>query len=773
MTMRKIRNMKRYMTKYLALTGALLMLASLSGCQLDEPVIPAEELYIRGFIKKYGLIDPTQDFSSAMQTNITLSLPDRASVVNVYAQMGSELYRVGCFAELEGTVTLPVDVSEATETIVVDVDGVRYNTVPGGSIDVKSGAPAVASRAGNARDLSESELKELWIDPYKWTSVTTKNGETGKTYDAEGNPRQIIFITKDGTISHEEDPKDKDGDNNYSVDTNNPSVIRKDGIDTRYFNVAKAGHIGENLFGDKTHETVLGANSGSTNPGEVSNTFNGSNVRFLIKNNDDALAAYRFVFRTASKNKGKVRVVLLGQQKTNGSTDNGVYIFLDSHNLNVDADIEHKATLNTDTKDKYTEWELRTELMPRGYYELIIWGVDSEANFDDDQTCGNWGYMSMSRMKTANDMSWILACEDLGTTDDFDFNDVVFSIEAVNTNTAAVKLGVIQWQVVDNTNEGGTVIRKTNVPASREVVDEAGTNEYKTQVKVKALAAGGTLPIWLHFREEDGNTGTGTDYIVCPQYNDGIRGCLKNASEVAATEESQEKANADVTSCSEWHRWFGINKSTTMLNTGTYRHISETSSVTFMTKNVFSLENFCYLKFKVDETQNLPYYFHEDVDLDPWSQKVLQWKWQKEHSQAVTFGFFITVYKPTVSDSSTEINGKEPQNTTDPNYSHVVSKGLPGLPPQMFLIPDCDPMTDTGKSSTVNGWRWPCERVDITNVYPNFTKWVEKATDYYGINWFMLPKTGVTNENVLFYPRDAASQNAYQPFDPFASGSSN
>lgn len=755
------------MTKYLALTGALLMLASLSGCQLDEPVIPAEELYIRGFIKKYGLIDPTQDFSSAMQTTVTLNLPNKASVVNVYAQMGEELYRVGCFADLEGTVNLPVDVSEATETILVDVDGVRYYTVPGGSIDVKSGAPAVASRAGNTRDLSEAEIKGLWIDPYEWTEKTKKNGETGKAYD--DGARRVIFIDSLGHISNNELNADKDQSNTYS----GGGIVGKDGLNTRYFNVATAGHIGENLFGDKTHETVLGVNSGTTNPGEVGNTFNGSNVRFLIKNNDNALAAYRFVFRTASKNKGKVRVVLLGQQKTNGSTDKGVYIFLDSDNLNVEADIEHNATLNTDTKDKFTEWELRTELMPRGYYELIIWGVDSEENFDGDQTCGNWGYMSMSRMKTAKDMKWILACEDLGTTDDFDFNDVVFSIEAVNTNTAAVKLGVIQWQVVDNTNEGGTVIRPNNAPASREVVDEAETNEYKTQVKVTALAAGGTLPIWLHFREEDGSTGTGTDYIVCPQYNDGIRGCLKKASDVAATEESQEKANADVTSCSEWHRWFGINNSTTMLNTGTYRHISNTSSVTFMTKNVFTLENFSYLKFKVDETQELPYYFHEDVDLDPWSQKVLQWKWQQEHSQAVTFGFFITVYKPNVSGSSTEINGKEPQNTTDTNYSHVVSKGLPGLPPQMFLIPDCDPLTDTGKSSTVNGWRWPCERVDITNVYPNFTKWVEKATDYYGINWFMLPKTGVTNESVLFYPRDAASQNAYQPFDPSASGSSN
>lgn len=768
--------MKRYMTKFLALTGGLLMLGSLSGCQLDDPVIPAEELYIRGFIKKYGLIDPTQDFSSAVQTTITLDIPGKASVVNVYAMMGDGLYRVGCFAELQGTVSLPVDVSEATETIVVDVDGVRYYTTQNGHVEVKSGSSAVASRAAGDEhlisdtQLTDEKLKAMWINPAEFKAIN-KNGETEEAYAL--GVRKPIVIDENGKMS---------GGALTTVDGKN------------YFDVSKAAHIGAKLPGGEKKYTT-----DNNNANEIRNTAIGSNVTFLIENRDTTLSSYRFTFRTASKNDAEVRVVLLGQQQSVNDDTNapnpGVYIFMNSENLKVEKKFGTLDNVDLNENEKYTEWEVVCpKMMPKGYYELIVIGVKATENVGLDMTCGNWGYMSMSRMKTATDMSWILACEDLGTTDDFDFNDVVFSIKAVNTNTAAIKLGVVQWQVVDNTGmwnkntgEGGTFIHPVNAPASRDG-DIPVNSDKKTMVKVTALASGGTLPIWLHFREEEGETGTGTDYIVCPGY-DGKRGPLREVfkkddangtKEVAdwiSEEESNEKNGKE---CSEWHRWFGINDSKTMLNTGTYRHISETKSVTFYTNNVFSLKNFCYLKFMVtgDSEDNLPYYFH-DTNLDPWSQKVLQWKWQQEHSQEVTFGFFLTVYKPVVTDSYDYIADKDPtaNSTTvknkNNNEAHLLSKSLEGLPPQMFLIPDCDPITDAGKTSAVKGWRWPCERVTITDIYPNFSNWVESATDYYGINWFMLPQKGLGNENVLFYPRDAASQNAYQPFNPFASGSSN
>lgn len=96
---------------------------------------------------------------------------------------------------------------------------------------------------------------------------------------------------------------------------------------------------------------------------------------------------------------------------------------------------------------------------------------------------------------------WIVAAEDLGALDDFDFNDVVFEVEHVSGQKTAT---------------------------------------------IKALAAGGTLPIWLQFNDADKGWITvhpdGTGYDITD-------------------------ATLDY---NEWHTWFadGNISSNTMINTG-------------------------------------------------------------------------------------------------------------------------------------------------------------------------------------------------------------
>lgn len=712
--------MKRYIGKYLVLLCGLLALAPMSGCKLDDPEIPVEELFLRNFIKEYGLIDPNQDFSSAEQTNVTLHLPSRASTVNVYAQVGDSYYRVGCFADLKGTVKVPVDVSEATEGILLDIDGVRYNTMRDGVVYVKSAVHT-------ARIVPDpyAEVKSLWIDPAEWNSVTAINGETEETVGA----RVPVVIGNDGKMT---------GSGLFAVG------------EDKYFDVTKTAYVGENLE-KGSRRTKLGDHN---NLGEVGNTSDGTNVRFLIDNTDNTLSAYRFIFRTASRNDAKVRVVILGQHKSKDD-DEGLYVFMDSGDLTIESNQDGSSgsgTYDTSVGGKYTEWEIRTELMPKGKYELIIMGVESTRNADGNQYCGNWGFMRIDRLKTATDMRWILACEDLGTTDDFDFNDVVLSVEAINTNRAALDLNVLQWQVVENLpgDNGGTVLHKA---PSRDDSDANINSENLIQLKVTALAAGGTLPIWLHFREKDG-----TDYLVLPwDYKESDpkgNWCLKEAKSLAKQEVDNEKAGSGPDLCGEWHRWFGIDNSTDMLNTGLEKH-RDGKSVIFYTSNEFSLENFCYLKFDV-EVKDGTSYPYLDGNQDPWAQKVLEWQWQQAHSQEVTFGFFLTVYHPLV-------NGTESISDKDTMKGHILSKSLPGLPPQMMLLPDCNPLRGSGYVED-HGWMWPCERVRITKVYPNFSNWVGESNSFLGVNWFMIPQAGILDSDKLLYPRDPDRQKAFEPF---------
>lgn len=737
--------MKRYIGKYLMLLGGLFALAPMSGCKLEDPVIPTEELYLRNFIKKYGLIDPTQDFSSAVQTNVTLNLPSRASTVNVFAQVGDLYYRVGCFADLMGSVTLPVDVSEATVSMLLDVDGVRYYTVPDGVVDVKSTFSTASVPAS-------SDLTKLWIND--WAKTTRTNGETGVAYNSA---RQSVIINNDGSMG-------------------GPLV------DDEFIDVRATAHVGKNLANEAiTDYTKLGEKDLSANPNkfsgqwcyndcEVGNTHVGSNVYFRIENRDDVLSSYRFTFRTASRNDASVRAVILGRCLADDGTLSAVKLFMDSQALEVESNYkgQNTGTYNTDETDNYTEWEVRTDVMPKGEYQLIIIGVDAKENeVTKQEYCGNWGFMKISRLTTSKDMRWILACEDLGTTDDFDFNDVVLSIEAVNTNRAAVNLGVAQWQVVEIGNDNGFVLGPTDSQSKAPSRADADVNsENLTQLTVTALAAGGTLPIWLHFREPGG-----VDYLVLPKHydkdNPKANGCLKVATQWAAQEVDHENNGFTLEQdCGEWHRWFGINNSTDMLNTGVERHRKGTS-VTFYTSKIFTLENFCFLQFVTEDKDpsslegdqdktTFPSFPYLKGDQDEWAQKVLQWQWQQEHSQEVTYGFFLTVYHPLV-DGTESISDEEAMK------GHILSKTLPGLPPQMIMLPDCNPLRSSGYIVDY-GWMWPCERVDITDVYPVFKEWVEDGTSISGFNWFIVPKAGIVAQDNKLYPRDPALQEAYVPF---------
>lgn len=731
--------MKRYIGKYLVLLGGLLALAPMSGCKLDDPEIPVEELYLRNFIKKYGLIDPTQDFSSAKQVNVTLNIPDEARLVNIYAQVGDDYYRVGCFADLGGTVTVPVDVSEATETMMVDVDGVRYYTEPNGTVDVISGETAARSRSLPGEDIED--LKELWIED--WDNVTKTNGETSDYYASNpGNARKKITISNGGKT-------------------------KVDGSEIKYFSVKDCAYVGGNLEKTKFDKiegskyTKLGEIDNSSNRNvlsgawcynaeEVGNTHLGTNIHFRIVNNDDKLSAYKFTFRTASRNNAKVRVAMLGKYKTESGYSK-VMVFMDSKNLTVKSNYKgtgstQLGTYDTSKPDQFTEWEIRTDVMPEGEYQLIIMGMESTPNTVTNQEyCGNWGFMTLERLKTATDMRWILACEDLGTTDDFDFNDVVFSIEAVNTNKAAISLGVAQWQVIEVNNDGGFVLHPDNSRGTQSRAisrdgENTGGNTVKTQVRVTALAAGGMLPIWLHYRETNG-----TDYLVCP----GCENPLQEVNSIAEDEVASDNNNAQLgVNCNEWHRWFvGHYKSSEMLNTGYEKH-AEGRSVIFYTNTVFTLENFCYIQYAVNSADG---YKPLEGNQDPWAEKVNRWLWIQENSQAVTYGFFLTVYHPLVGQ----------ENPNKGSKGHILLKTTEGLPPQMFLIPDCNPMRVSGYESDF-GWKWPCERVDITSVYPQFKAWVENKDSYAGSNWFMLPNPGIVDKDYKLYPRDPALQENFE-----------
>ncbi len=143
---------------------------------------------------------------------------------------------------------------------------------------------------------------------------------------------------------------------------------------------------------------------------------------------------------------------------------------------------------------------------------------------------------------------WVVACEDLGGTDDYDFNDVVFGVEHV----------------------GGT-----------------------REVKVTALAAGGTLETKIFYKDHE------------------ITGGPMNDSQTEDSGFYQYTENSNDT-FNEWHQWFGNYSHTTMINTLSFTGVgatvvlvlSESEAATFtMANSAHSTENFGGFSVHVTNTE--------------------------------------------------------------------------------------------------------------------------------------------------------------------------
>lgn len=241
-------------------------------------------------------------------------------------------------------------------------------------------------------------------------------------------------------------------------------------------------------------------------------------------------------------------------------------------------------------------------------------------------------------------LSWIWAAEDLGATDDFDFNDMVMEITTITTNKAT--------EIVNGTET------EIEIPLSK-------------RVTFKALAAGGTLPIYIHWN--DYTLGTGI------YYESGL-----DATELG----SNVKAISEMTAM-EWHQWFGVSDYSRMLNTLTTnasQYIGKECTI-YMNASSFTVAGFGSA--------------NESNTIDGVGES----------------GLYITVNDDRAnSDATTDISDWDKDND-----SWTVSVQGQGKASQMFMIDDA-----TGT------WAWPLERKHIMDAYPGFKDWVtDHTTQWY------------------------------------------
>ncbi len=274
---------------------------------------------------------------------------------------------------------------------------------------------------------------------------------------------------------------------------------------------------------------------------------------------------------------------------------------------------------------------------------------------------------------------WTIAAEDLGGTDDWDFNDVVFSFTDV---------------IKDLNSENDNSLYRSREWGPRDA-------EPVRVITVTPKAAGGTMPVYITYigkvakvPEIPDGKGESAD-VMYSQANQAIKDYMS----------SLEWAESTYIVGKEVHAWLGADSYKTMVNTGATNQTLKVPSVEF----------------------TIPVETQLGVGYDPASGSMNKGSYMASVANKSLAGFAIIVDKENtlgidaMNDSEQGMHRAE--NLVLGQGMYVIgrpdaSKGE--VAPQMILLPGTK-------------WKWPQERVNIGEAYPDFAKWL--ANPDAATNW--------------------------------------
>ncbi len=674
-----MRYSQSFVSRYYRLTRLLVLgiALSLASCELEDQEIPTEELYLREFIKEFGVFDQDHTWNLATQASITITPTGHINEAKVYARYEGKYYYVARAINASREFTLTFDVPSGVTDLKLKIDGQTYYAQSGTSITASGGGNTLySSELGNSRTIYEGTYTDpnisftktedfLYLTPEDITAYTERLPEIGykTTYNNLGRVTQNFYFKSNGTFTVHPVfwctsrtntlglyTRSKNSDGSYNINTydfyeNEPGEIEyitennstwttvddpngspgtispkailyrsrgitieiEEGVEFGMF-IRIAGGISSYIHWQLNPSTMYHGIWPTTVPDGITQTDytylysekelnpvwtyeeTSSGVQLAVKEYTCYAGTFDY---TASYTPEELNLINNYTTYSDASRTFRVLTFEDWHNYTDESDMDLNDMVFFITSGD----------------PLKIPQVTDIDNPDPDPTT------------TEETFDWLIAAEDLGTTDDFDFNDMV-----VRVTSTVVK-------DVDNTTTTSTV-------------------------KFQALAAGGTLPIYLHL------DGFDNDII------DTSKSSITDAGILYPDGTSDAKA--------EWHQWFGDGYvSGTMINTGAGTSADGKTCTVVLNK-----------EYKVSAYSQIT------------SGKIE--------------GFYFTVNGSDATSSVVDV--------VDPN----------GKAPQMFVIPDI--------GSNSNGWEWPHERNQINVEYPQFDNWAKNHNDATAHDWHKNPR---------------------------------
>ncbi len=279
---------------------------------------------------------------------------------------------------------------------------------------------------------------------------------------------------------------------------------------------------------------------------------------------------------------------------------------------------------------------------------------------------------------------WVVACEDLGGSFDWDFNDAVFTFTDVIENLGSV-------------NKNFTL---TYTVAPLDAVNVR-------KITVKPLAAGGTMPLYITY------TGINLGQFPDMPSEGDILYSEANGRLKDAVKEVTDNTIKTYIVGTELHKWLGGSTHANPINVGAKHSDRGAEEVQFMIPTDYQPFVSQYLNYHGVSSTNSPLQDVEGVALG---------------------GFALLVDK----DNTLGIDAR---NDVDKGIVHCPDHfigatyfiGAPNedkgdVAPQMLVVP--------------GDWEWPQEMVNIKDAYPGFYDWLANPNDH---TWF---RTNPNRSNV-------------------------
>lgn len=690
----------------------LLVAAYLASCNADEPLaLSITEIYTREFVKEFGVPAPGHDFSMATTAGLRVSSKS-GDHITVTAEIDGEEYLFADCSVPTGTtkipVTIPRSVSElnvstpyGTRTVATDalvnLDDIKEKA--------KSSSDAISRAPQNADDnpyvaIYFKDIKKLFdanksikLDnirgPYKNLQMPT-NGYIFPIYwckDKDGNKDyRVRFVTSqsgkniDVRSSYIIFDNEQSGTTPFSAlkwndygdevgDLNPQSrFVHASSMRLPYAYFASEGH----MINDDNIIVSRGIRIADYMSPDYNNRIDRVflEVDYGFTSSEDYYTISQSPFRNAalwSGNYFDMELQYLSyahncfQQFGYGTTDSKVYIY-------------------DEQLDKGTQVGYFKEISGSG---SLIYGfstapkqpaADNHLNYWDVAflfvPLESW--QAVGTISTGKTFYWNISVEDLGGTDDWDFNDAVFEFTD---------------QIKDLTTEN--VGLKTFGTAAG-----PGDAEPVRIITVTPRAAGGTMPIYITYTGKVGKVPTIPNGFS--QSQDEMYSVANQA--IKDYINGLEFPEATYIVGKELHAWLGADDYTTMINTGEKNTYPKVESVQFV----------------IPADTELGTVKDNATNLSSVANKTL-------------CGFAVIV------DRNNTL-GIDAMND-DEEGMHRVDNLVMGEDMYVVGRPNFDKGEFAPQMILLGGynWKWPQERVNINDAYPDFVTWLKDPDSY--PNW--------------------------------------